>query len=180
MNRRRSKHSYYRNVMSRPHRQPLVRFDPGARQLKCRNGSPTVGCKPMMLGSYFLYSSKNDASTSYVCRGRSPSSSLSSMLASFSPSTSSMGGAQSTRPRDPGVLTGRFDHRDPTGTSGGEAGRPGTARRTRRWAEPCPGSGSLAVSSPHSLSDENSRWKVQNVRGDSYAGPHNRLQNSRL
>ena len=48
-------------------------------------------------------------------------------------------------------------------------GEPGTARRTSRWAEPCPGSGSLPVSSPCRLNDENSRGKVQNVRGDSTA-----------
>jgi hypothetical protein len=47
--------------------------------------------------------------------------------------------------------------------------RPGetwTARGTSRWAEPCPGSGSLPLCR---LNDENSRWKVQNVRADSSA-----------
>jgi hypothetical protein len=46
-------------------------------------------------------------------------------------------------------------------------GEPGTARRTNRRAEPCPGSESPPVSSPLRLSDENSRGKVQNVRVDS-------------
>jgi hypothetical protein len=56
--------------------------------------------------------------------------------------------------------------------SGGEAGRTWTARHAKTYAEPCPGSGPLPASSPCHLSDENSRGKVQNVRGNSSAtGP---------
>src|SRR5262245_6248463 len=47
------------------------------------------------LGRYFLYSSKKVGSSSKVCLGFRPNSRLSSMVASFSPSTSSIGGAPS-------------------------------------------------------------------------------------
>jgi hypothetical protein len=64
---------------------------------------------------------------------------------------------RSTRPRD---------HRSTTGTPrrvrpAAKPGEPGTARRTSRWAESPP------VSSACRPNDENSRGKVQNVRGDS-------------
>jgi hypothetical protein len=55
----------------------------------------------------------------------------------------------STRPRDHRLLTA-FRLRGPHGPVRLEAkpGERGTARRTSRWARPCPGSGSLPVRSP--------------------------------